>query len=76
MVVADELSADFEEICLAQMARSGFCRIILFIKGFYENVFSLDWRMREGFLPRGQASTLSESSPLLPADEGKMVTKK
>jgi hypothetical protein len=46
------------------------------ISGFYENFFSRDGRMREGFLPRGRASTLSESSPLLPVDEGKTITKK
>jgi hypothetical protein len=75
-VVSDELSADFEEACLVQMARSGFCRLIISIKGFYENFFSRDGRMHEGFLHRGRASTLSESSPLLPVDEGKMNRKK
>jgi hypothetical protein len=74
-VVSDELSADFEEVCFVQMARSGFCRLILSIKGFYENFFSRDGRMREGFFPRGRASTSSESSPLLPVDEVKMISK-
>jgi hypothetical protein len=49
-VVSDELSADFEEVCHVQMARSGFCRLILSIEGFYENFFSRDGRMHEGFL--------------------------
>jgi hypothetical protein len=32
--------------------------------------------MREGFLPIRRASTWSESSPMLPVDEGKTITKK
>jgi hypothetical protein len=49
-VVSDELSADFEEVFLVQMARSGFCRLILSIKWFTFNFFSRDGRMRECLL--------------------------